>query len=440
VLFILIGTLLLMANLNAEIRIWRWLADYWPVILILWGLAKLADYFMSRRTGELPPRTLGVGEVFLLLLIIGIGSATAGIVHIRDRNPDLIEIFPPELGGEAFTYTEEAPATAAVKPGAVIRVTNYRGDIRVHAEEAGDLRVIVKKEVRAWNETEAARMSQGMSVSVRPTSDGYEIKPELKDEKYKRIRMDMEIHVPRTVQVDLNTDRGGVGITGINGNITASSYRGDVQIASAGGDVRVDAKGGDIRVTNVKGAVRISGRGSEIEVADVAGEAVIQGEFFGPIRARNVAKEVHFLSQRTDLTISQLPGRMEMGSGQLEIYDTPGSVSCLTRNKDILLENIGGRVRIENRRGNVSLRLRQPPREEIDIANESGSVELTLPASSTFELTASSRQGDVESDFEGPGLNISRDSKTATLQGQVGARGPKVQLKTTYGPVRIRKN
>jgi DUF4097 and DUF4098 domain-containing protein YvlB len=441
-LFIVVGALLLMANLRADVRVWQWIAMYWPALLILWGLAKLIDYFAARSSGEAPPRTFSGGEIFLVILLIGFGAAVSGAIEVNRQNPELVEIFGPwgeDWWGEEFTFNEEVKAPEPVKAGAVVRVTNYRGDVSIHPEDTPEVRVVVKKIVRAMNDAEANRIAKSTTVQVISVPSGYEVKPERKDEAYKRVRIDMEVHVPKQVSVEVSTDRGGVQVTGVTGNVTATTYRGDIEIRSVGGEVRAELKGGNIRIQDIKGPVRISGRGSEIEVADVAGEAVIQGEFYGPIRARNVSKEVHFLSQRSDVTISQLPGRMEVGSGQLEIYDTPGNVACITRNKDIVLENVGGRIRIENRRGNVEARLRASPKEEIDISNESGRIELALPANAGFEITATSRQGEVESDFQGPELKSTQDGKTSTLQGTVGNKGPRIQLKTTYGGVRIRK-
>ena len=440
VMLILVGTLLLLAQLSPDIRLGRWFLDYWPVLLIVWGLAKLFDYAIARRTGETPPRTLTGGMVFLLIVLICIGTGGSWLRDTVDRNPDLIELPEDVFGfGSEFSFSEEVAAKPPVKAGSLIKIHNYRGEISVHSEETAEIKVVVKKTLRANDDAEAERISKGVSVTVVEVPGGFEIKPELKEESYKRVRLDLEVRVPKSVSVEADTDRGGIQVSGITGSVTANSYKGDVQIQSAGGDVRVDLKGGNVRVQNVQGGVRINGRGNDVEVTDVKGEAVIQGEFYGPIRVQNVGKEVHFLSQRTDLTIGSLPGRMEMGSGDLEVYDTPGNVLLTTRNKDITLENVGGRVRIDNRHGNIQVRLKQPPKEEVDIANESGTVELALPGKSSFELVATSRQGDVESEFQDPGLASTSDQRTNTLQGKVGAGRPRVQLKTTYGGIHIRK-
>jgi len=83
----------------------------------------------------------------------------------------------------------------------------------------------------------------------------------------------------------------------------------------------------DIKVSDTKGNIKISGHGGEINVSGATGGLTIEGEFYGAIRADKVAKGVRFISQRTDLTLSQLAGHMEAGPGNLEIFDAPGNLS-----------------------------------------------------------------------------------------------------------------
>ncbi len=49
-LLILIGLLLLAHQFRPEFRVWQLFATYWPVLLIIWGLSKMFDYFAARRT------------------------------------------------------------------------------------------------------------------------------------------------------------------------------------------------------------------------------------------------------------------------------------------------------------------------------------------------------------------------------------------------------
>lgn len=431
-LFIAVGALLLLA-LNTDMRILPLIGRYWPVLLILLGLSKLFDYFVASRTGEARPRGLSGGEVFLIILLILTGLCVTGFQELVRNNPGIWEEF--EGMGTPYTSTEEV--AQAVKPGSQLSINMDRGSITIRPEQTDQLRVVVKKTAWSFDAAEAEQRSREVKVAIQEIPGGYEIVPKVSSSNQRSVRVDLEVHVPKKLTLKAKTERGDVQITGLEGSVTVVNRRGDVELRGITGDAEVELRSGDVRATDIKGTFRLTGRGSEIEVADVTGEAYVQGEFYGPIRLKNVTKQVHFLSQRSDITISQLPGRLEMGGGDTEVFDTPGNVSLATSDRDVVLENVGGRIQVKNRRGDISVRLREAPKEPIEIVNESAGVTLSLPGKASFEFSGSSRQGDVQSDFEG--LSRRSDDRNAVLEGTIGARGPKIQIRTTYGSVNLRK-
>jgi DUF4097 and DUF4098 domain-containing protein YvlB len=185
--------------------------------------------------------------------------------------------------------------------------------------------------------------------------------------------------------------------------------------------------------------VRITGRGNEIEMNDVAGDATLQGEFFGPVRIRNVTKTTHYTSQAGDLTLSHLTGRLELDSGEIDVSDVGGFAKLVTHDKDIEVENVAGRLDIAGTHGDIKVTYAQPPREDINIANGTGEVDLTLPTKSNFEISAISRSGEIQSDFEAPGLQPADENGTGRLSGKIGSSGPKISIATSYGTIYLRK-
>jgi DUF4097 and DUF4098 domain-containing protein YvlB len=132
---------------------------------------------------------------------------------------------------------------------------------------------------------------------------------------------------------------------------------------------------------------------------------------------------------------------METGSGNLEIADAPGNLTLRTNSYDVSVENAGGKVKIDNRDGHVSLRFSSPPKEDIDISNASAAIDLTLPGSSSFEIVADSRSGDIDSEFANASLKLTgADTGNKHLEGKYGSgRGPKITLRTSYGSIAIHK-
>jgi DUF4097 and DUF4098 domain-containing protein YvlB len=223
--------------------------------------------------------------------------------------------------------------------------------------------------------------------------------------------------------------------------ISVTNGVGNIEIRDTGGDVDIETRKSDIKVSDTRGSIKISGHGGEINVSGATGGLTIDGEFYGAIRADKVAKGVRFVSHRTDLALSQLAGHMEASPGHLEIYDAPGNVTVKTQD-DITLENTGGKVKIDNRRGNVEVRFSAPPKEDIEIDNASAGITLSLPESSSFEIVADCHSGDIDSEFQADSLKLTSGSKSGDshLEGKYGSgRGPKIILKTSYGSISIRK-
>lgn len=433
-ILILLGCLLLAQNFRPELRVWEVFRDYWPVLLIIWGLAKMFDYFAARRTGDPSPPAFTGGEFFLLLLLFAFGGALS-FVDWAGKNTDMDFEWGP---GPRYSFSEEM-IQKNVKPAASIMISTDYGDITVLPEETPEIRVVALKSVGGiGSESHAKERADQVKVEIREDAGNYTVRP-LDSKSGRRVSVDLEVHVPKQAGLDARTSRGNIKIAGLAGAVSADSRRGDVDIRDAGKDVTAEIRSGSLQISNVKGSVRVHGRGSDIEVSDVEGDASIEGEFSGPIRVKNVAMSMHFLSQRTDLTIGSLAGRMEMDSGDLRIFDAGGSVVLNTSHKDVRMDNVGGRIRIDNKKGDVELRLKNAPKDEIEVNNESARIDLTLPANSAFEIVASSRNGDIDTSFEDAALKKSDESNTAKLEGKIGTRGPQIRLKTTYGTVSLRK-
>ncbi len=436
-ILIIIGLVLLTHTLRGDFRLLELLSRWWPLLLIIWGLAKLYDHLAARRTGQPTSPTITGGEIFLVLVLVAIVAA-AGFVDRahRDLNIDTEDI----VIGQRYSFSDELPAQA-VAPDAAVSVNTDRGDVAVYGDEStNEMRVAAKKTATAWDESQAEQRARQVRAAIVKAGEGYEVRLEGQDSTKGRVRVDLEIHLPKKVNLTARTGRGDVEVNELTGAVSVNTGKGNLTIRDVVGDVSAELRSGDVNLSGVKGNVKVSGRGGDVEIAEVEGQAVLDGEFFGTVRMSKVTQGARFISQRTDLTVTRLAGQVETGSGQMEISDVPGNISLTTREKDISLENITGRVRIENRSGNVTLRLSQPPRDDIEITNQSGNIELTLSPRSAFEIQAEARSGEIESEFDEPALQVNKDQRgNSTLAGKLGARGPQIRLKTTYGTITLRK-
>jgi DUF4097 and DUF4098 domain-containing protein YvlB len=430
---IFFGLLLLLDNYQI-LSIEGVLGHWWPLILILWGGIKLYERTAAGRAGNSGASSITAGEIFLILGLLSLAGMVVAVrigkkelpVHIREW-------------GNTFDFDLEV-APKSVPADARIAIHIGRGNISVRSSDEAQIRISGKKNARAWNGNDAQQIADRAGIEIVQNGDGYEIRPAAGNAGDSRISMDLNVAVPKKSTVTIRSEKGDITVADMAKAVNVTSGTGDIEIRGTGSDVSVDARKGDIKVSDTKGNVKISGHGGEINVSGATGQLTIDGEFYGAIRADKVAKGVRFLSSHTDLTLSQLAGHMEAGPGRLEVFDAPGNLSVRAQD-DITLENAGGKVKIDNRRGNVEVRFTFAPKEDIEISNSSASITLSLPESASFDIVADCHSGDIDSEFQADSLKqTSTGSSDAHLEGKYGSgRGPKIILKTSYGSISLHR-
>jgi Putative adhesin/Domain of unknown function (DUF5668) len=439
-LLILLGVVFLLIRHYPELGIGHLLRLYWPVILIVWGIAKLIDIFSARQSGDASPPWLSGGEIALIILLFVAVTGMWGLGRIRDQLGDTDSFSWNDMWVKKGVPVSEDVPPVAVKPNSSISVHTPRGDVTVFADEDTDLRIVATKTVSSVSDAESSKRASEIKIDVTPVSGGFRVEPSGISGDRSHTRVDLEVHLPKQVSVTAQTDSGDLTITGINGSVTAISLSGDIAIHDAGSDVTAKMQNGDVRVAQVHGDVRLSGKGNGVELSDVSGNATIDGEFFGPIQISNVAQTVQFNSERTNLTILKMHGRLDLDSDSLQISDVDGGIKLKTHDKSIEIENAAGRIDINNAHADVSINLKKPPSDEINVQNDSGGIDLALPSHSTFEISAASRSGEIETEFDDSALKRETSGETKKLEGKVGSHGPKITLNTTYGTINLRKS
>jgi hypothetical protein len=430
---IFIGALLLLHTYRGfELGsiLWHW----WPLLLIIWGLIKIYERMVGARHGETGAGRVTGGEVFLVLgLLCLVGLISAG-ESFRENFPGL----GIDLGNSTSFDLDVAPK--AVPANARISIRDAHGDITIRATDTTQIRVSGKKNVRSWSDSSAKTFADKTSVEIVQNGDGYEVRTAGVSTADSRVSVDMEVEVPKTASLTVRDERGDISISDVANSLDINQQHGDVEVRDTGGDVSIDCRHGDTKVSDTKGNVKISGAGDSIEVGNAGGGLTINGEFVGPIRANKIAKGVRFVSRRTDMTINKLNGHMEVTSGNLEVVDAPGDLTVRTQD-DISIDNVTGRLKIDNRKGSVEVHFSAPPKEDIEINNDSAGITLSMPEASSFQISADCHSGDIDSEFSSDTLKkTSTDSGDSHLEGSYGKAGkPKIALRTSYDSINLHK-
>jgi DUF4097 and DUF4098 domain-containing protein YvlB len=435
-LLIVFGVLLLIDRFDPSFRLGHWIRIYWPVLIILWGIAKLVDYLaFSPQSGVRPPLLSG-GEAALLILLAFVLSGFAFRDWVRSHHPEFEVALPPFH--QSYTEEQELPPQP-IPSGAHVILEIPRGDLSIHAAADNFLRVHATES--AWALTKPAADEQMRNVHLAFESEGntYRLRPAYPEEGSSHMGIDLDVAVPKTVSIEASTRHGDIEIAGITGSVVARSGSGDISIQGAGSDVVVDLEKGDAKITEISGNVKLTGRGDDVDLRDISGDATIEGAFVGTLEAANVAKTLHWVSPWGDLTVAQLSGHLEADSGDIEISGASGPAKLVTHNKDIRVTNVLGRIEIVNTHGDVKVRYGTPPRDDLNVTNDAGDAEVTLPAGSSFRVSAISKSGEVKNEFGSPSLNTSNENDQGQITGQIGTSGPMITIVTSYGTIYLNK-
>jgi len=411
-----------------------WMVHYWPVLLIIWGVAKLREHIWARQRGEPTPR-LGAGGIVLLVFVILFGTIASSTANwnwpgIRDEmgaDPDWGNWF-----GQHYDFTDNFAQPLA--GGSEIKILSTRGDITVTASEDNQFHALVRKSVRSDSQESANLLNE--STRPRFIQQGSVWLLDLTSGDFEKARFDLDLQVPRQVTLSLATRRGNLSVSEHDGNVDLTTDRGDLNADNIKGATALHLRHGSVTVKQITGNVQVDGEVEDGTVSDVSGTLDFNAGYNGHVELSRIGQRLHFKSVRTDLQLAKLDGEISMGHGDLRASSVAGPVKLVTRSNEVHFEDVSGEVEVENRNGIVAIRPKAPL-GNIDISNARGGIELEMPPSAGFRLDAQSTNGNIDvNDF---GVNVDNQRRDASARATIGKGGPDIRLRTDRGSIQIRK-
>lgn len=440
VVLIIVGTIFLLTTMRvvSVSRLGHLFANYWPLLLILWGVLKLVEHQQAQREGT-RSSGIGAGGILLVIMIVIFGLTATQLEHvnwsgIRDNfNIDDKDINFPIFGGDTFNFSDNL--SQDFPAGASLKVIDERGAVSIHASDDNKIEVVVRKRVSAENQADADKFntetrptitSIGGLVTVGAKSQGAGDHP---------VQTDLDISVPRKASVTISSHRGDVNVSGREGNVEISAQHSDTSVDDVTGSVKISQEKGTLKIEQITGDVHVDARLNELSVADVKGSVQLDGEFQESVKLERIAKSVTFKSSRTSMEFSRMDGSLDLDSDDLHADQIVGPVHLATRSKNIRLDGVSGDVRLQNDNGTIELGMRTVGNVQID--NRNGDVQLSLPDKAGFRLDARTRDGEIQSDF--PELKVNNDEHESRASGSVGNGSSHIVVNNEHDGIEIRR-
>jgi DUF4097 and DUF4098 domain-containing protein YvlB len=274
------------------------------------------------------------------------------------------------------TFTTPGPVRLDVRLGA--------GEIRLASGEDGS--TMVTLEPLRDNEATAEAIADAR-IELRERADGQEVLVEVRDRRFRRAEVLVEVRCPDEASVRAKTGSARVEGSGRFGSVDVETGSGDVQFGELTGDGKVNAASGDVQLGRVAGDLRANAASGDVQVASVGGDSKVN-------------------SASGDVQIGEAAGALEVNSasGDVQVREAGSSVSLNTASGDQSIGSVGeGRVSLKSASGDLKIGIREGSTLWVDARSRSGEVSSELPVSDAppegdaphVELRAQTMSGDI---------------------------------------------
>src|SRR5579862_81897 len=440
VVLIIVGTVFLLTTMHLVSvgRLGHMFANYWPLLLILWGVMKVIEHQQAQREGT-RPSGIGAGGILLIVMIVVFGLTATQLEHVnwkglRDGlNIDDNDVNFPIFGGDTFNFNDNL--SQSFPAGASLKVIDMRGAVSVHASDDNKIEVVVRKKVSAENQADADKFNNETRPTITTIGGLVTVDAKTEGAGEHGVQTDLDISIPRKAAVTISSHRGDVNVSGRDGNVEISTQHSDTSVDDVTGSVKISQEKGSVKLEQITGDVHVDARLNEVSVADVKGSVQLDGEFQESVKLERISKGVTFKSSRTSMEFSRMDGSLDLDSDDLHADQILGPVHQSTRSKNIRLEGVSGDVRLQNDNGTVELGMRTVGNVQID--NRNGDIQLMVPDKAGFRLDARTHDGEIQSDF--PELKVNNDEHESRASGSVGNGSSHIVVNNEHDGIEIRR-
>jgi hypothetical protein len=157
---IIVGTVFLLGTMRVLSvgKLAHLFANYWPLLLILWGVIKLIEHQRARSEGT-RSSGIGAGGIVLVVMIVVFGLIATQLErvnwsglhdHFNFDDDDFSNVF-----GETYNFDDHLEQDFPA--GAAIKVIDTHGAVSIHASDDNKIAVVVRKRIGAEKQGEIGR-------------------------------------------------------------------------------------------------------------------------------------------------------------------------------------------------------------------------------------------------------------------------------------------
>jgi hypothetical protein len=159
----------------------------------------------------------------------------------------------------------------------------------------------------------------------------------------------------------------------------------------------------------------------------------------GSARVENIDGNVTLHTSNGSVRLAGIHGNVDASSsnGSVEVRKADGHLTFHTSNGSVRAENVRGGVNAITSNGSVDLELETPQSSDVTASTSNGGITVRLPASTNASVNARTSGHDrIYSDFD---VTVRGQLAKSRLEGTIGGGGPRIELSTSNGNIRLLK-
>ncbi len=499
ILLVVLGSIILYANIQRDFHFLNWLLRCFPVVFIYIGILKAFRYFQkppadapappdAPRSFSSPLLWAGFG---VLLLIVTLGRTTffwsvmgvywpllvilAGVgklvdamrpgktvrfgageivflimlaifcsgLHQAYRN---IPYWPMEVRNFLFHSEQLTTSRSFATSGAdVIFLNNSIGKVTLQQSAGTELTVTMNQTVYSDSSSEVRQIAEGIRNSTKTRLDGtmLVLEPGTDD----RAVVDLVLGVPRGMTVKVRSYLGDVVATNLENPLMLEARSCDVIVRSHRGGVTVNGinrSGSDVTMESVTGDVTLVNlRNTDVFLFGVTGKTTVSDCFNTDLRSVSCAGDFAMTAEKGSANIKDLKGNLKLSLRRAEarIDNVQGDVEATTSSETLKVARPQGNVTVRNEGGDVilsGLPASLSAKVEADVKN--GDLYLrtaSIPADRKIYIY--SVGGELENEFPSNPLTVSAGSE-GPVYSNGKAEEATLKLLVEDGDIHLEKN
>lgn len=305
-------------------------------------------------------------KVLLLFMILGFGLIIEGTNAARDMVGSFDEGFGNGFQFDGFPFSrvsrfrgpsQDFTESQTTDPLGItaIEVSNAYGDVVVRrtSDPKAQISVGLRKEVFTRKSESAEAISEQVKLVVNREGSLLKVSTTRNARAEYRVKTYIDIDTPAPLDTRIVNRHGRIVVEGaravnvsgefdemrvvdVSGDCVAKNRHANLEVISAALGCRVEVEFGDVHVEKLMASSKVDVSHGSLNAIDLAG--LIANLKFSDLQARKISGNLEARGEHSDLRID----------------DVKGDVT-LNNQGDIDIQNIVGRVSIENRRGHVRL-------------------------------------------------------------------------------------